>query len=204
MSHVRRIRRIARLAPMVVASTLFLVASATAADEEGFEKLFNGKDLGGWNYRANKTQAVTESFEGARETTDKRFEVRDGSLVANPRPEDGKRGRLWTDRDFPGDFVLKLEFRTSANADSGVFLRKHQVQFQVRDYPTKGPYYDLQSYRPEDWNELTLNVRGNVAQAVCNGEVLEEAIEVPPSGPIGLESDLGQVEFRNIRVKPLP
>jgi hypothetical protein len=200
MPDARILRRIALAAALLL--SLSATPPALAEDEEGFESLFNGKDLSGWNYRVKKTHAVTESFDGKAATDDGRFDVEDGALVANPRPEDGKRARLFTAREFSGDFVLKLEFRTSANADSGVFLRKPQLQ--VRDYPAKGPYYDLRRYKPEDWNELVVTVRGNTARVTCNEEVLEEAMELPASGPIGLESDLGTVAFRNLRVKELP
>ena len=35
----------------------------------------------------------------------------------------------------------------------------------------------------------------------CNGEVIEEAFDVPENGPIGLEGDRGQIEYRYIRIK---
>jgi hypothetical protein len=98
--------------------------------------------------------------------------------------------------------VLKLEFRASEKADSGLYLRKPQLQ--VRDYGLAGPYHQLMKYRPLAWNELVITVRGNVAHATCNGEVLEDAMEVPDSGPIGLESDRGTVEYRHIQLQPIP
>jgi hypothetical protein len=38
----------------------------------------------------------------------------------------------------------------------------------------------------------------------CNGEVLAAALAVPPTGPIGLEADRGQMEYRRIRIMELP
>ena len=35
------------------------------------------------------------------------------------------------------------------------------------------------------------------------GEVLEEAMQIPASGPIGLEGDRGQMEYRRIRIREL-
>ena len=46
-----------------------------------------------------------------------------------------------------------------------------------------------------------VTVKGGVAVATCNGEVLETGLELPPSGPIGLEGDRGQMEYRRIRIK---
>jgi hypothetical protein len=62
----------------------------------------------------------------------------------------------------------------------------------------------LERYRPQDWNEIVVNVKGGVAHATCNGEVLEAAMAVPATGPIGLEGDRGQMEYRRIRVQELP
>jgi hypothetical protein len=82
-----------------------------------------------------------------------------------------------------------------------VFIR--QPQLQCRDYPLAGPYKDLKNYKPQDWNELVVTVRDGIARAECNGELLTEDMKVPASGPIGLEGDRGQMEYRRIRLKPL-
>ena len=200
--------------------------SETTADpfcpEEGFFSLFNGHDLTGWGYRrtsdedrqsAARWQAsdpdaaawpfVEEpvSFDGLTATPDGRFAAIGGRLVVRTPPEYRKIQQLWTTREFPRDFVLRLEFRATPNADSGVFLRG--LQLQCRDYRLAGPYDKLQRYRPQEWNEVEVTVRDGVARATCNGELLESALRLPPSGPIGLEGDRGQMEYRRIRVKVL-
>ena len=53
---------------------------------------------------------------------------------------------------------------------------------------------------PQDWNEVVITVEGNVARCTCNGEVLEAEFAVPETGPIGLEGDRGQMEYRRIRI----
>ena len=98
--------------------------------------------------------------------------------------------------------MLKLEFRATPNADSGVYLRGPQLQ--CRDYGLAGPYKDLKRYKPQDWNELEVTVHGGTARATCNGELLEAALALPASGPIGLEGDRGQMEYRRIRLQTLP
>jgi lysophospholipase L1-like esterase len=201
--------------------------SETASDpfepEEGFESLFNGRDLTGWGYRptseADKASAarwqaadpnaaawpfVTEPvrFDGLTVTPDGRFAAIKGRLVVKTPPEYRKIQQLWTTREFPSDFVLKLDFRATPNADSGVYLRGPQLQ--CRDYRIAGPYKDLKSYKPQDWNELVVTVQGGVARATCNGELLEAELALPASGPIGVEGDRGQMEYRRIRIKTLP
>jgi sialate O-acetylesterase len=160
--------------------------------EPGFEPLLNGKDLTGWHY------ANGPEFAGMSSASDGRYTARDGRIVVNP----GKGlAQLWTVREFPTDFHLKLEFRAGVNADSGVFLRKPQLQ--CRDYLVAGPFKELKKYKPQDWNEIEVIVRGKVATCTCNGEELKFPNELPPTGPIGLEADRGQMEYRRIRIKEL-
>jgi hypothetical protein len=40
--------------------------------------------------------------------------------------------------------------------------------------------------------------------STCNGEILEAAQKVPATGPLGLEGDRGQMEYRRIRLQELP
>lgn len=188
--------------------------------EPGFESLFNGRDLTGWGLRPTPPEdiaaaarwksgdpnappwpVVTEakSFDGQTASDDGRYVAVNGRLVVTT-PSEGRRiQQLWTTREFPDDFVLKLEFRATPNADSGVFIRKPQLQ--CRDYALAGPYKELASYKPQDWNELVVDVTGGVARCTCNGEVIEAEFAVPETGPIGLEGDRGQMEYRRIRIK---
>ena len=48
-----------------------------------------------------------------------------------------------------------------------------------------------------------VTVKDGVARRTCNGEVLEAELKVPETGPIGLEGDRGQMEYRRIRIKPI-
>ena len=122
-----------------------------------------------------------------------------GRLVVTTPPEGRKIQQLWTQQDFAQDFVLKLEFRATPNADSGIFVRGKQLQ--CRDYVLAGPYRELKGYKPQHWNEVVIAVKGQSAHCTCNGEVLEANFEIPETGPIGLEGDRGQVEYRRIRIK---
>jgi hypothetical protein len=162
--------------------------------ETGFVSLFNGKDLTGWGF-------VTNQLDGQTASSDGRYVAINSRLVVTTPPEGSRIQQLYTTRSFSNDFVLKLEFRATPNADSGVFIRKPQLQ--CRDYPLAGPYKSLTNYQAQDWNEMVVTVSNGVAHCTCNGEVLEAALKVPPSGPIGLEGDRGQMEYRRIRLKEL-
>jgi lysophospholipase L1-like esterase len=212
----------AALRPVFATLGLSETTEDTFRPEEGFESLFNGRDLTGWGYRptseadkasAARWQASDPSaaawpfveervdFDGLKASPDGRFAAIAGRLVVRTPPEYRKIQQLWTTREFPRDFVLKLEFRATPNADSGVYLRGPQLQ--CRDYRLAGPYTGLKGYRPQDWNEIVVTVKDGVAHCTCNGEVLEAALELPASGPIGVEGDRGQMEYRRIRIKDL-
>jgi hypothetical protein len=180
-----------------LATLLFHSIAQTTAQAEDFQpepgyiSLFNGKDLTGWGYRSN-------SFDGKMESPDGRYSASNGVLVVHAR-EPRLVQVLWTTRQFPKDFTLRLEFRAGVNADSGLFLR--QPQLQIRDYLLAGPYKQLKKYKPQDWNEIEVTVKDSVAHCVCNGELLEAALKLPATGGIGLEGDRGQMEYRRIRLK---
>ena len=106
------------------------------ADEPGFKPIFNGKDLTGWRLGKADLAGKTASDDG-------RFAVKDGILVitgSKDRPP--KNTEIETVDSYDGDFTLRLEFRASRDANSGLHLRdkafKHQLQ--IRDYPRVGPY----------------------------------------------------------------
>ncbi len=186
--------------------------------EPGFVSLFNGKDLTGWGYRvtpeksragALKWMASDSSviwpfvetpvnFDGKFVTPEGRYLAKNGRLVVTTPPEGRKIQQLYTTQDFSGNFTLKLEFRATPNADSGVFIRDPQLQ--CRDFPLAGPYKNLKNFKSGDWNELVVVVKEGTAHCTCNGEVIEDAMKVPATGPIGLEGDKGQMEYRRVRI----
>ena len=184
-----------------VFATLGFVETATDDFklEEGFTSLFNGKDLTGWGY---KGKAAMESFDGKTASSDGRYVAKNGRLIVTTPPEGRKVSQIWTAREFPKNFVLKLEFRATPNADSGIFIR--QPQLQCRDYSLAGPWNNLPHYKPQEWNEVILTVKDNIAHCTCNGDVLDAAFKLPPTGPIGLEGDRGQMEYRRIRIQEQP
>ena len=196
----------------IALASLLFISTLHAEDwqpEAGFKSLFNGKDLSGWCFRAKtkkedtKAGEILEKFDGKTESSDARFIVMDGSLtVIFPTEADKLTGQIYTAEEFPKNFVLKMQFRAAVNADSGIFIRKPQLQ--CRDYLVAGPYKELKQYKAQDWNQIEVTVKDGVAHCTCNGEVLEAALKLPETGPIGLEGDRGQMEYRHIQLKELP
>ncbi len=198
--------------PSIILIASFALSTLHAEDwqpEPGFISLFNGKDLTGWCFRAKTKKEDTKSgeiitkFDGKKESDDTRYIVKDGALtVIFPEEADKLTGQLYTVQEFPKNFILKLDFRASVNADSGIFIRKPQLQ--CRDYLIAGPYKELKQYKAQDWNRIEVTVKDGIAHCTCNGEVLEAALKLPETGPIGLEGDRGQMEYRHIQLKELP
>jgi hypothetical protein len=69
-----------------------------------------------------------------------------------------------TTQQFSNNFTLRLEFRATPNADSGIYVKGPQLQ--CRDYPLAGPYKQLKHYRAQEWNEMEVTVKDGV-HTVC-------------------------------------
>jgi acetyl esterase/lipase len=195
MSAPHRRRAAGSYVAALIASAALLPAAC--ADEEGFVSLFNGKDLTGW--RLGYTDLA-----GKAATDDGRFAVEDGVLVVRGSKDTPPRmEEIDTAASFDGDFTLRLEFRASRDANSGLHLRDKVFahQLQIRDYPRVGPYQALEHYKEGDWNAIEVVVAGTHARCTCNGEPLESALEIPAYGPLSLQSEINTVEYRNVRIK---
>jgi hypothetical protein len=195
MSRLDR-QRTARSSAFALLVSTFLLAAARA-DEPGYQPLFNGKDLTGWRLGYTELAGKTTSDDG-------RFAVKDGVLVITGSKDTPPRmAEIDTVESYDGDFTLRLEFRASRDANSGLHLRDKAFahQLQIRDYPRVGPYKALRGYKDGDWNAIEVVVTGTKARCTCNGELLEAALAIPGSGPLAPQSETNVVEYRNIRIK---
>ncbi len=173
-------------------------------EKEGWILLWDGKTLNGW-----------ESHGGGV------WKVDNGALVGEP---EGKPGWLGTTRAF-SDFVLKAEFRTTADCNSGIYLRAARegvprqtgYELQIRDY--KEPQETVPFLTgslvmhahasdakiiPNQWNRYEVTARGDHFVVVYNGKtVLDTHQSKSSSGVIGLEYNNRKIEFRNLKLRPL-
>ena len=100
--------------------TLPLLADAPP---EGFRSLFNGKDLSGWHghnpHQGLKLTGEKKTADLAKQRADfpLHWRVENGELV-----NAGTGPYATTDEAF-GDMELRLEYKTVAKADSGIYLR---------------------------------------------------------------------------------
>lgn len=198
------------------------ILSTFGGDEEGFESVFNGKDLEGW------TGAV------------KNYEVKDGAIQC----KSGRGGNLFT-KDSYDNCVVRLEFRLPPGGNNGVALRAPITQDQLayaamelqilddddpqyadlHDYQVHGSLYGLapaaRGYlRPDgEWNYQEITLDGDKLKVQVNGyETLSVDIAKVREKPLdgkehpGASRTEGQLAFcghndpvaiRNVRVKRL-
>ena len=193
-----------RLLCTILAAGLFVLSGL--AEEEGFTTLFNGKDMTGWEYGPVPVskKPIIEKLAGKMATKDKVFEVSDGLIVASGK----KVMALYTAREYNKDFIFKLEFRNSGEKpkdNSGIYIRGPQLQLDaVTEGGLTGVFRKLTKFKVGDWNEIEITLKGTEAICKCNGEMIRKPMKVPEKGTIGLQSEYGRFEFRNIRIKELP
>jgi hypothetical protein len=212
---------------LIVAVLLSVLVQARAIDgdaPEGFEPLFNGKDLTGWKVNEDGKMEV--------------WGADNGILFVN-----GKGGGwLMTEKEY-GDFELRLEFKIPEKGNSGVALRSPMkgnpayagMEIQILDNewhkvnyknlkPTQhtGSIYDVVPPSKDvtkpvgEWNKYRIVAKGRQITIELNGATIVDAnlddykdrFKDHPGltrekGHLGLQSHDGRVEFRNIYVKPL-
>jgi hypothetical protein len=134
---------------LTIIAGLFLLAPTLAAEEnvppEGFTALFNGKDLSGWHgmghFDPRELSAMSDDDRAKKHAADledvkQHWTVENGELV-----NDGHGVYLTTDQDF-GDMEFWIDYKTVAQADSGIYLRG-TPQVQIWDYTKEGGKWDI-------------------------------------------------------------
>ncbi|MDW8381885.1 MAG: DUF1080 domain-containing protein [Verrucomicrobiota bacterium] len=176
-----------------------------------WQPLFNGRDLSGWKVPdPNPFWRVVE-----------------GVLVGQSDPL--RQGNvLWTEKEYD-DFELEFEARWDGEIDSGVLLRKPELQLQIgvsrtlkkdmtgsfytggrERYPEAGQARDAQALlKPGQWNRFRLLAQGNTFIVWLNDRKIVEFTDTrfADPAPIGLQIHAGldmRIEFRDLRIRPLP
>ncbi|NIP23340.1 MAG: DUF1080 domain-containing protein [Phycisphaerae bacterium] len=164
----------------------------TFRPEPGFVRLDNGKDLTGW-FGAGWSGEKTGDTTG--------WSVIDGAIHVD---SEAAKNHLFHEKTYSRNAIIRLQYRAGRAADSGLCI--HGNQFQVRDYPNTLP--DTKRYAPfsnrtGEWNDLEIDITDDIAVIKLNGEVIEKAWKsgTDPSRGLGLQKELGEMDFRYIRLK---
>jgi hypothetical protein len=172
----------------------------------GVPTIFNGHDLAGW-------KVVGAPY----------WKVVDGAIVGES--DSRKQGSmLYTEQSY-GDVILEGEVRFSGEIDSGIMVRKPELQVQIgvsrtlkKDmtgsfytgtYPEEGrapKAADL--IKPGEWNRIRVEAKGATFTVWINGEQVSHytSQKYREPGPIGLQIHAGlvmKVEFRDLRAQSL-
>ena len=176
--------------------------SALTKDElaDGWIRLFDEQTLFGW-----------------RATSATNWRVEEDAIVV----DSGDQGLLATTTQF-ADFVLRLEFRSDPETNSGIFLRSSldpgdvatdcyelSISPDADAFPTGGLVQRKRAegtgYR-EGWRSLEVTVANSEIRVVLDGDDVlryQDSTTGPRRGHIALQHDHGRVEFRDIRLMPL-
>jgi len=170
-------------------------------------KLFNGKDLDGW-----------EGIRGEKGTGN--WKVEDGELV---NPAHGANIRT---KAVFRDFKLHIEFNVPPHGNSGVYLRG-RYEIQVADsfgqppgggscgalYGRIAPSENV-GKKPGEWQSFDITIVGQRLTVVQNGKTIIDNKEIEgitggaidsdeyAPGPIYLQGDHTAVKYRNIVLTP--
>lgn len=172
--------------------------------EAGFVPLFDGRSLNGW-----QTIPLGEN-PGA-------WVVRDGVLTHTPGDSWIATAGTYT------DFILRLEYRTGSDTDSGIFLRSPAkgypsftgMEFEIRNDPTGTPtarsntsVYGAAAARKNatkadgEWNVVEISLVARRLVATWNGETIHDLDLDDPAyagalrGPLSARARSGHIGFQ--------
>jgi hypothetical protein len=137
-SFLHRVRGVFTLA--LLSGLLPLAAEDLNVPPVGFRALFNGENLDGWwgaatedprDWMALAPDALAEKKTASLGDIQQHWSVEDGILV------NGGEGLYLTSDEHFGDYELRLEYKTVAGADSGIYLKGYP-QVQIWDTTEAG------------------------------------------------------------------
>ncbi len=195
----RKMRTTVKARTLLYPLLCWLWISASAAENSGWESLFNGKDLTGW-----------------KPVHDVTFVVTNGNL----RLVSGM-GWLRTENQYQ-DFVFEAEWRAlDPGYDSGFFIR---AGLEGKPWPTDGWQVNLaraalgglvKGYKTivpaetppmplNKWVKFKIEVRGKKITLDVDGERAWEFNDLDATaGYIGIQAENKSFDFRNLRVQPI-
>ncbi len=170
----------------------------------GWIVLFDGKNLGDWD-KVGETN----------------WRIENGAIVADKRTS--KTPAYLLSKNTYKDFMLYVEFWSSDDANSGIFLRCSDPKkvgdktcYEVNIYdqrkdPTYGTgaitrYVEVNPMPKAGgkWNTYEMTMKGRQLTVVLNGKKTAELHNgMFQEGPFALQHGAGVIKFRKVAIKPL-
>jgi len=198
----------------------------------GFESIFNGRDLSGWQGLVEnpiaRSKMTKEELKQKQIEADKKvnenWQVKNGMIVFS-----GDGANLVTTKTY-GDFEMLVDWKISKNGDSGIYLRgSPQVQIwdtsrvDVGAQVGSGGLYNNKTNRSTplavadnpvgEWNTFRISMIGDKVTVHLNGMLVvdnvvmenywDRSIPIFPEGTIELQAHGTDLAFRNIYVREL-
>jgi HEAT repeat protein len=199
---------------------------------KGFESIFNGKDLSGWQglvenpvARSKMSKEVlAKKQQEANAQLQESWSVKDGAIYFT-----GHGANLCTVRPY-GDFEMIVDWKISKDGDSGIYLRG-SPQVQIWDPTGKeamakvgsGGLFNNQKHPSKpikvadnpigEWNTFHIRMVGELVTVHLNGELVvdnvvmenywDRTIPIFPEEAIELQAHGNELAFRNLYVKEL-
>ena len=175
-----------------------------ASQDAGWITLFDGKSLDGWDQ-------VGES----------NWRVEDGAIVVDKMA--GKDAGYLVSKNNYKNFVVRVEFLPSDNANSGIYFRCLDAKkitdrtcyeaniFDQRTDPSYGTgaitrYVEVDPMPKAGgkWNTFEVTAKGRDITVVLNGQTTAKLRNgMFDEGPIALQHGAGAIKFRKVEIKPL-
>lgn len=186
--------RLLSCALLLCATTTAVVAADEFKLEPGFKLLFNGKNLDGWQTKADTKKdkdAKPVPLDGKTEAYDKRFVVKDGELVIDPKVKGDRY--LETATPVGGDFTLRFDFKPDAACNNDLLFLGTKFDIKAGEKGTKGVKTDA-------WNTMEIVVKSGTAEYKINGEAVGTQKPKGDKGPFSVRAEFGGIAIKNVRV----
>ena len=171
-----------------------LAGTLAAADEGGFQPLFDGKTLSGWKQHGGAAK----------------YRIENGEIIGSSVPNT-QNTFLCTEKEY-GDFILEVEFKVDPTLNSGIQIRSqvfaepkeiegkagkkrtvpadrvhgYQVEIDPSERSYSGAIYDearrgvfladlkdneaaRKAFKQNEWNKFRIECRGNSIKTSING-----------------------------------
>jgi hypothetical protein len=187
------------------AAVVALASPASAQTGEGWVVLFDGKALGDWD-----------------QVGETNWRVEEGAIVADKRTSK-EAAHLVSKKPYK-DFQIYVEFWSSDDANSGIFLRCQDPKaitdrncyeaniFDQRKDPSYGTggivnfaeVIGTMQKAGGKWNVMEITAKGRLITVTLNGQKSSELHNgLFSEGPITLQHGSGVIKFRKVAIKPL-